>query len=61
MVEAIILAGNPKKKKRLIGGKNKFFTKINDNYLGNIVVDALSKSSLIDSIYIIPVNDILKV
>lgn len=53
MVEAIILAGNPKKKKRLIRGKNKFFIKINGNYLGNIVVDALSKSSLIDSIYII--------
>jgi len=53
MLEAIILAGSPKKRKHLIRGKHKFFTMVNNNYLGNLVVDALTKSRVIESIYII--------
>lgn len=53
MLDAIILAGTPRKVKHLIRGKHKFFTEVNNNYLGNLVVDALTKSSVIKSIYII--------
>lgn len=52
MIEAIILAGTPRNKNRLIKGKNKFFVKIGDGYLGNIVVSALAEADVIDSIYI---------
>jgi len=52
MVEAIILAGSPQKEKRLIGGKNKFFAKIGDTILGQIVINASAESDIISSIYI---------
>lgn len=54
MLEAIILAGTPKSRNRLIQGKNKFFAKLNNNYLGNLVVNVFIECSMINSIYIIP-------
>ena len=53
MIEAIILAGTSDREKRLIQGKNKFFVKIKDRYIGNTVIEALSETSVIDAIYVI--------
>ncbi len=54
MLETIVIAGVPKSRNRLIQDKNKFFAKLNNNYLGNLVVNAFIECLTINSIYIIP-------